>query len=89
MASIERPKSYVMHEIKRAVHAENFDETPLICVMDGAKALWTCFQEVFKEALIGFQGRILQWASVTLNSLRRPLKNNDFKKDAGHRNRIV
>ena len=49
MASIERPKSYVMHEIKRAVHAENFDETPLICVMDGAKALWTCFQEAFKD----------------------------------------
>ena len=38
-----------MHEIKRAVHAENFDETPLIGVMDGAKALWTCFQEVFKD----------------------------------------
>jgi len=38
-----------MHAIKKEVHAENFNDTPLICVMDGAKYLWDYFQAIFKE----------------------------------------
>jgi hypothetical protein len=38
-----------MHEIKKAIQGETFDKTPLICVMDGAKSLWTAFAEVFKD----------------------------------------
>ena len=38
-----------MREIKREVQAEHCDDTPLICVMDGAQSLWNAFQEVFKD----------------------------------------
>ena len=43
----------------------------------------------FFEALIGFQGLILNCASETLKSFLRPLKDNDFKEDAGRKNWIV
>jgi hypothetical protein len=49
LASVARSKRQVMGEIKRAVQAEHVDDTPLICVMDGAKALWTAFQDMFKD----------------------------------------
>jgi len=49
LASIQRPKRDVMREIKREVQAEHCDDTPLICVMDGAQSLWNAFQEVFKD----------------------------------------
>jgi hypothetical protein len=49
LASVARSKRQVMHEIKKAIQGETFDKTPLICVMDGAKSLWTAFAEVFKD----------------------------------------
>src|SRR6266700_1054589 len=41
------------------------------------------------RALVGFQGLMLKCASETLNLFIRPLKNNDFKEDAGRKNRVV
>lgn len=38
-----------MQEIKSEVQAAAFDDTPLICVMGGAKSLWAAFQEVFQD----------------------------------------
>jgi hypothetical protein len=49
LASVARSKRQVMAEIKRAVQAGAFDATPLICVMDGAKSLWTAFQDTFQD----------------------------------------
>ena len=37
IASVERPKKEVMTAIKQEIEGQNFVETPLICVMDGAK----------------------------------------------------
>ena len=42
-----------------------------------------------KEALVGFQGLILTWASETRNAFIRLLKNKGFKEDAGRTNRVV
>ena len=49
IASVEQPKKEVMQEIKKEVEGENFATKPLICVMDGAKCLWTIFSDVFKD----------------------------------------
>jgi hypothetical protein len=49
IASVEQPKREVMEEIKEEVKNTNFNETPLICVMDGAKHLWDLFEKVFRE----------------------------------------
>ena len=49
LASVARSKRQVMGEIKHAVQAEHGANTPLICVMDGAKSLWTAFQDIFKD----------------------------------------
>ena len=35
--------------MKQEIEDQRFAETPLICVMDGAKCLWTYVQEVFKN----------------------------------------
>ena len=40
-------------------------------------------------ALVGFQGLILKCAFEPLNLFIKPLKNNDFKEDAGRKNRVV
>jgi hypothetical protein len=48
IASVERPKKEVMHEIKQEIEDQSFAQTPLICVMDGAKCLWTYVEDVFK-----------------------------------------
>jgi hypothetical protein len=49
IASVERPKKEVMNDMKREIEDQSFAETPLICVMDGAKCLWTYVQDVFKN----------------------------------------
>jgi hypothetical protein len=49
LASLARSKRQVMGEIKRAVQAAHVDDPPLICVMDGAKSLWTAFQDMFQD----------------------------------------
>lgn len=49
IASVERPKTEVMQDIKQEVAGQNFAVTPLICVMDGATCLWDYFQKVFKS----------------------------------------
>lgn len=49
IASIEQPKKEVMEEIKEEIKNENFDHSPLVCIMDGAMYLWRIFGEVFKE----------------------------------------
>jgi hypothetical protein len=49
IVSIEQPKKEVMEEIKKEIKDENFEHSPLVCVMDGAKYLWRIFGEVFKE----------------------------------------
>jgi len=49
IASVERPKKEVMHAIKQEIEEQHFSETPLICVMDGAKCLWTYIADVFKN----------------------------------------
>ena len=50
IASVERPKKDVMEEIKKEVESENTTFTPsnpLVCVMDGAKGLWSIFSDIF------------------------------------------
>jgi hypothetical protein len=49
LASVERPKKEVMHDIKQEIEGQSFAEAPLICVMDGAKCLWTYVEDVFKN----------------------------------------
>jgi len=49
IASIECPKKKVMEEIKQEVEDEDFTTKPLICVMDGAKCIWSIFSDVFKD----------------------------------------
>ena len=49
IASVERPKKEVMNDMKQEIEDQGFAETPLICVMDGAKCLWTYVQDVFKN----------------------------------------
>jgi hypothetical protein len=49
IASVERPKKEVMEEIKAEIKDEHFDSEPLICVMDGAKSIWSIFKDVFAE----------------------------------------
>ena len=49
IASVERPKKEVMHEIKQEIENQSFAQAPLICVMDGAKCLWTYVEEIFKN----------------------------------------
>jgi hypothetical protein len=49
IASVERPKKEVMHEIKQEIEDQSFAEAPLICVMDGAKCLWDYVKDVFKD----------------------------------------
>jgi hypothetical protein len=41
------------------------------------------------EALVGFQGLILTCGFEIPNSFLRPLKNNNFKEDAGRKNRVL
>jgi hypothetical protein len=48
IASVERSKKEVMHDIKQEITDQSFVKTPLICVMDGAKCLWTYVEDVFK-----------------------------------------
>jgi len=43
----------------------------------------------FIEALVGFQGLMLRWASEPRKSLIRPLKNKNIKEAAGCKNRVV
>jgi hypothetical protein len=47
------------------------------------------YNSVFEVALVGFQGLMLAWASGRLNPFIKLLKNNAFKDDAGHANRVV
>jgi hypothetical protein len=49
IASVERRKKDVMHDIKQEIEKQGFAETPLICVMDGAKCLWTYVEDTFKS----------------------------------------
>jgi hypothetical protein len=49
IASVERPKKEVMNDIKQEIEGQNFTDTPLICVMDGAKCLWTYAEDIFKS----------------------------------------
>jgi hypothetical protein len=49
IASVEKTKKNVMEEIHEEVKYENFNDKPLVCVMDGALYLWTLFKDVFKE----------------------------------------
>jgi len=49
IASIKQPKKEVMEEIKDEIKDENFEHRSLVCVMDGAKHLWTTLKDVFKE----------------------------------------
>ena len=49
IASVERPKKEVMHDIKQEIENQSFAETPLICVLDGAKCLWTYVEDIFKS----------------------------------------
>lgn len=48
IASVERHKKKVMNDIKQEIENQSFAETPLICVMDGAKCLWTYVEDTFK-----------------------------------------
>ena len=45
--------------------------------------------KICDRALVGFQGLMLKCASETLNVFIRPLKQNDFKEDAGHNNQVI
>lgn len=48
IASVERSKKDVMEEIKKEVETDTFTPSnPLVCVMDGAKGLWSIFANVF------------------------------------------
>jgi len=38
-----------MEEIHEEVKDENFNNTPLVCVMDGALYLWALFKDIFKD----------------------------------------
>jgi len=49
IASVEKPKRKVMEEIHEQVKDENFNDKPLVCVMDGALYLWALFKDVFKD----------------------------------------
>jgi len=49
IASVEKPKREVMEEIYEEVKDENFNDEPLVCVMDGALSLWNLFKDVFKN----------------------------------------
>lgn len=55
VASVEQSKEEVMEQIKEEVKGESFDQTPLVCVMDGAKSLWKLFGKVFK----GIKNKVL------------------------------
>lgn len=49
IASIEQSKKEVMEEIKTEIRNQNFDESPLIVVMDGALCLWKLAKSVFQD----------------------------------------
>ncbi|MDL1964683.1 MAG: hypothetical protein LWW98_10220, partial [Deltaproteobacteria bacterium] len=49
IASVEKTKKKVMEEIHEEVKDENFNNTPLVCVMDGALYLWALFKDIFKD----------------------------------------
>ncbi len=49
IASVEKPKKQVMEEIYEEIKDENFNDEPLVCVMDGALTLWSLFKVVFKN----------------------------------------
>ncbi len=49
IASVEKTKKKVMEEIHELVKDGNFNDKPLVCVMDGALYLWTLFKDVFKD----------------------------------------
>jgi len=49
IASVEKTKKKVMEEIYEDVKNENFNNKPLVCVMDGALCLWALFKKVFKD----------------------------------------
>ncbi|MFQ5981709.1 MAG: ISKra4 family transposase [Candidatus Heimdallarchaeota archaeon] len=48
IASVEKPKREVMREIYEEVKDENFDEHPLLCLIDGAKSLLSAVWDVFR-----------------------------------------
>ena len=49
IASVEKTKKKVMEEIHEEVKNKNFNNKPLVCVMDGALCLWILFKNVFKD----------------------------------------
>ena len=55
IASVEKTKKKVMEEIHEEVKYENFDDKPLVCVMDGALRLWSLFKDVFE----GIENKVL------------------------------
>ncbi len=49
IASVEKSKKKVMEEIYEEVKNEEFNNKPLVCVMDGALSLWALFKNVFED----------------------------------------
>ena len=48
IASVEKPKREVMGEIYQEIKEENFEAHPLLCLIDGAKSLFSALGEVFR-----------------------------------------
>ena len=48
IASVEKPKREVMQEIFEEIKDENFDEHPLLCLIDGAKSLLSSLGDAFR-----------------------------------------
>ena len=49
IASVEKTRKKEMEEIYEEVKDENFNNRPLVCVMDGSLYLWKLFKDVFKD----------------------------------------
>jgi hypothetical protein len=48
IASVEKPKQAVMEEIFEEIKEENFDNAPLLCLIDGAKSLVSSLGAAFR-----------------------------------------